>query len=749
MKYHFHKFTKHLSRLAVLFCLITASGTVKAQSYDNYRSLLEDNSVKISQTNLPIVFINVDGKMILKDNYILAKMKIIHNGDGNLNYGDTIAHPGQTVNYEGWIALRYRGNTSFSGSNKKPYAFKTLKTNVLPDDGGEKDKVKLLGMGKDNKWAMLAPWCDRSMIRDVLSFELGRPWFDFTPHTRFCEVILDGTYYGVYILTERVSKGKQRLDLHDPGEDEGDLTGDYHVQIDRSDDPYYESKYHPWTDFDGSVDYWKTIKYQYKDPEDDEWADFPKGAKEALHREIDKMEDAFASDDYTNAETGYRKYIDVNSFIDYMLSTEVAMNIDGYRLSTNLYKHSETRAKNEGIDPRWKMSLWDFNIAWGNANYFNGDRTNVWHYTFNQREHNDPEQLPFYWYKLLNDTTYVNQMKQRWADYRQSNYSDEQLYATIDSLTTLLTSGGAVDRNQRAWRIIGRWGVWPSPYTADSYEEEIAYLKSWIGKRLSFMDKALLPKESFSYDIVEIKNGFNADLIAEDRPTEERTSDGVDGNYVFYSESFQADGGLASDRTINSDGSDAIYRLQPYDANNALLLQQSTAEGTLTLASPISTKEVCVLATSANGSSDVDVVINYDDGSKSNEQSLNIPDWYCTSPDGSEGISGLGRIERGSRRVASGYDFALYEFPLPANEKKNVASVTFKFKSWGGTRASIYALSAAKQSSAVKEITTRQTSDSSLEPAIYSLDGTRLGSLQRGINIVRQADGTVKKIVVR
>jgi len=200
---------KVINTAAVVIMLMLATA-IQAQTSDNYRSELADKTVKIDNTTLPIVFINTSGQTILRDEYILARMKIIADESG-VSHGDTIAYPNQTVDYEGWVALRYRGNTSFSSSDKKPYQFRTLKTDTLPDDGGEKKKVKILGMGKDNKWAFIAPWCDRSMMRDVLSFTLAEPWMDYVPHARFCEVILDGYYYGIYVLTERVSKGNIAL----------------------------------------------------------------------------------------------------------------------------------------------------------------------------------------------------------------------------------------------------------------------------------------------------------------------------------------------------------------------------------------------------------------------------------------------------------------------------------------------------------------------------------------------------------
>lgn len=135
-----------IEKFFIAMLISLASTICRAQVEDNYRSLLKDENVEIDKTNLPIVFIKVDGQMILRDDYILAQMKIIHNGDEESNYGDTISHPNQNVDYEGYIALKYRGHSSFNLSDKKPLAFRTLKTPLLPQNGGEKKKVSILGI---------------------------------------------------------------------------------------------------------------------------------------------------------------------------------------------------------------------------------------------------------------------------------------------------------------------------------------------------------------------------------------------------------------------------------------------------------------------------------------------------------------------------------------------------------------------------------------------------------------------------
>jgi len=656
--------------------------TAQAQQSDNYRSLLRNRNVKIDRTNLPIVFINVGGQMIMRDQYVLGRMKIIHNGDGQTNYGDTLAHQGQVVDYEGFIALKYRGNSSFDSSNKKPFAFRTLQSDVLPEDGGAKQKVKILGMAKDNKWGFIAPWADEAMFRDVLSFELARPWMDWVPAARMCEVILDGTYYGVYVLCERVSKGKHRLDLNDPGADEGDLTGDYHVSVDHGYDPYFTSKYRPWQSLDGSrvaTNY--TIKYEYGDPDPEEFGQLPAGVRQALTGEVDKMEASFRAANWLDPQEGYRKYIDPMSFIDYMLATELSMNIDGYRLSTHLYKHSETRARLEGIDARWKLTLWDFNIAWGNANYYDGDRTDRWQYMLNINFTWDDCPVPFYWYRLLQDDNFVEALHQRWQQYRQANHSDRAILATIDSLATLITSGGAAQRNEEAWGVFQQGYIWPIPYYAQSYDDAVGYLRSWVAQRLRFLDRYLLPPRVIQTEPTDIVAGWNADIVAESLPAAQSTTASIDAsNRVFYSAGLLNSGGLPVDHMVISANENVNYRLCPYDGPNALSLQSPGASGTLVFEAPIATSELFVLGTSGNGNAQVEVVLNYADGTSEQVGGYDIRDWSVREQNlqGDEAVKALGNVRRSDNGYSSDNHYCLFDFSVPVDSERMLESVTFR-----------------------------------------------------------------------
>lgn len=439
-----------------------------------------DSDVKLAETNLPIVFIDVDGETISSYKRITARMKIIHNGNGEINYADTLTHKGQRVDYEGYVALRYRGNSSYNRSDKKPYSFRTLDKSLEQD--GQKKKVEILGMGKDNNWALLAPFSDKSMIRDMLAFELSRPWMEFVPQGRFCEVVLDGTYYGVFVLCEVVSKGKHRLNLPDPAVEGDGLTGGYIVEVDRNDDYSFLSNYHP-VDGRGREYELNNIYIQYKFPD---YEDLTDAQKNYIKSAVDKMEQSLASEDYRNPETGYARYIDVMSFADYQLAKEFGHDVDGYRLSCKMYKRRDSE------DSRFKLTLWDMNLAYGNSDYYDGWRTDTWVYESNELLYyfNDPQFVPFWWYRLNADVNYQNILKERWAEYRHANFSNESLMALVDSMVSLLNSHGAQQRNTQAWDNWGEY-VWPNYYVAQDYDDEIDYLKQWLTDRIAWMDEKL------------------------------------------------------------------------------------------------------------------------------------------------------------------------------------------------------------------------------------------------------------------
>ena len=464
--------------LLFIVALLTLAGTARSADWWNYPP--DNEMVKLNSTNLPIVWLDVDGQVIDRYERITARMKIIYNEDGALNYADTVAHPGQRIDYEGYVALRYRGSSSYTMSDKKPYSFRPLDKPL--EEGGVKKKVKILGMGKDNNWALLAPYADKSMMRDLLAFEVSRPWMEYTPQGRYCELFLDGTYYGVFILSEVVPDGKNRLNLPDPGLSGDTITGGYIMEVNRTDgEVTYTSRYHPVSNT-GTRYMNRYINFQYKSPD---YEDMEQVQVNYINGRIDEMETSLWNYNAGNPST-YQEYLDVENFIDYQIVQELGHNVDAYRLSGKFFKRRDSE------DPRFKMVLWDMNLAFGNADYYNGWRTDTWMYKNNNtmNAQGDEQLIPFWWYKLNNDPSYTAALKARWAQYRRSNLREDRIMATVDSLATMLTSNGAERRNSQAWP---RWGeyVWPNYYIADSYTDEVSYLKQWLHSRIAWMDNQL------------------------------------------------------------------------------------------------------------------------------------------------------------------------------------------------------------------------------------------------------------------
>ena len=433
----------------------------------------EDTGVRLDSTNLPIVWIDVEGDSIMRDTRIGGHMTIIWNGEGKMNYADTAAHPGQHIDYDGYISVRHRGNSTYNNSPKKPYSIRTL---VKPlKHGGKKQKVSLLGMAKDNNWALLAPYADRSMVRDMLTYTLARPWMEYVPQGRHCELFLDGTYYGVYVLAEVVSKGKHRLNLKKPGEVGDAITGDYLMEVDCNDGITYTSQYHP-VDSAGNPITDRRIMFQYKSPERDNLSD---EQLYYINHRIDAMEAALLAGNYS-------QHIDVMSFIDYQLMMELCHNVDAYRLSGKFYK------RRDSVDPRFKMVVWDTDLAYGNAHHRQSWRTDTWMYQHNNilYQEKDVYLIPFWWHVLNNDPLYTAQVKARWAQYRDGNMSNERVMVTLDSLTNVLTAHGAERRNSQAWPC---WGIKKRPnyYAATDYNDEIAHIRQWLLERLAWMDEQL------------------------------------------------------------------------------------------------------------------------------------------------------------------------------------------------------------------------------------------------------------------
>ncbi|MBO2008185.1 CotH kinase family protein [Hymenobacter negativus] len=418
-----------------------------------------------TSSNLPIVVVNTQGQPIVDDPKIDAYMGIINNGRGRRNL---VTDPFN--DFHNKIGIELRGSTSQSFPQKS-YSIETRDARNVEHD------TTVLGMPAENAWILYAPYDDKTCMRNVLTFDIANKTGHYASRTRYCELVLNGQYKGIYVMMEKIKRGADRVNIKkvDPVDTVGNkLTGGYIFKIDK---PTGSGGNTGWNSTHLSSG-GRTIRFLYEYPKDVNIV--PKQAR-YLQAYVDSVETALASPNFANPTTGYAKYIDVNSFVDYFLLNEVTRNVDGLRLSTFLHKKRRSDGGRLYAGPAW-----DYNIAWWNANYCAGNLATGWAYNFNTVCATDPNQIPFWWARLLQDPAFANALKCRWTTLRRTTLHADTLSAFID--TTAAHLNEAKTRHFTVWPILGVY-TWPNPTPIPaSYPAEIAAMKSWIRQRLAWLD---------------------------------------------------------------------------------------------------------------------------------------------------------------------------------------------------------------------------------------------------------------------
>ena len=434
------------------------------------------------QSNLPIVIIDTNDEEIVNDPRIIAHMGIINNETGMNHMGDPFN------GYDGQISIEIRGASS-QNFPKKQYALETQ------DSEGENLNVPILGMPEENDWILHAPYSDKSLLRNYLAYELARDMGSYASRTRFCELVINGDYKGLYIFMEKIKQDNNRVDISklEPDETSGDnLTGGYIVKIDKwngeTNDGWYSEPL--LDDFDG-------LWYQFHYPKPD---NIVEEQRDYIMDYITDFETIMSSDTYNDPAEGYYEKVNLESFIDVSFLGEISKNVDAYRLSAYMYKDKDS------VDGRLTMGpIWDYNLAFGNADYYDGWNPEGWQ--MDVELGNDGFKIPFWWYRIWDDTTYLTAFNQRWQDLRESIFSEDYIMSLIDSATTLIDD--AQIRNFQRWPVLDEY-VWPNAYVGGSYAYEIEYLKNWINNRLEWMDSELL--------LLNVKEDIIASEISVKRP---------------------------------------------------------------------------------------------------------------------------------------------------------------------------------------------------------------------------------------
>lgn len=420
-----------------------------------------------AESELPVVIIDTNGQEIPDDPKITATMHIIEGAEG-----EHVRPEPDAATFSSPIGIETRGNSSQTFP-KKSWGLE------LWDEAGEGVDAELLGMPEEEDWVLYGPWMDRSLIRNVLGYGLWADLGYYAPRTRFCEVYLRTdpdvpvveSYEGIYVLTERIKRDGDRVDISrlEPEDTrEPEISGGYLLEIMEPSRLDADEVGLPIADgFVASLVY----------PDPDDITDLQKGW---IQGHLAAFEQALFSGTFTNPQSGYAKYIDEESFIDYMLFQEYFKNRDAFHSSTYVYKDRE--------DVLHLGPMWDLNIAMG---YFSFQGLNGYE-DFILTKEGGPISRSAWPRRLLRDPAFKERYIARWNELRDGIFATETMNARIDAIVAEV--GTAQARQFLRWKTLGytlfpdiRYLMFNGPHP-DSYQGEIQYLKDWLRNRAEWID---------------------------------------------------------------------------------------------------------------------------------------------------------------------------------------------------------------------------------------------------------------------
>ncbi len=426
---------------------------------------------RFSESTLPILVVDAAAEAIPDEPKVYTRLRIIDNGPGRVN---RLTDPARA--YDSFAGIERRGSSSQDLFPKVGYGIE------LRDRDNADIEAPLLGMPEEGDWVLHGPYADKTLIRNAFTYSLARSLGEYAPRTRMVELTLGGQYVGVYALVESVKRDKYRVDVAKLGADENtgdDLTGGYIIKADKftgedgADEPSFTL---PPRNRGNQKE--TRLLYHYPKPRD-----ITPQQRAYIKNWMSDFEARLASDDFEDDTRGYAPLIDERSFVDLLIVNEITKNVDGYRLSTYAYKDKDSKGGRLHMGP-----VWDFNLAIGNANYCEGDRTEGWVHAFETYCPEDGFQGPFWYARLWQSYEFRAAAAARWQSLRRGGeaLSDERLYGLYDSLATV-ASGAPARRNFERWPVLGQY-TWPNVYVPTSHADALAFAKTFLRERVAWLD---------------------------------------------------------------------------------------------------------------------------------------------------------------------------------------------------------------------------------------------------------------------
>jgi len=359
----------------------------------------------------------------------------------SINCSITVKSDTKQWNYSGKGSIRGRGNSSWLWYPKKPYRIKL------------NEKAGILGLKADKDWVLLANYRDPTQLMNAFVFTVGHGLgLPYTNHTRYVEVTLNGSYIGLYLLTEQVEQGSSRVAINP---DEGIL-----LSLDLDDGPELSPN--------ADDNFWSSV-YQVpvsiKSPEINSTTQLS-----AIRSDFGQLETAIRNADYDAVD----KLMDIRSFIDYMIIQELVYNVevDAPR-SIFLYKDKSGRWT---FGPLWDFDAgfdFDWSTMYTGHNYFYSYKELV--LGTDPVNHTKGYRVPSFFTDLFRNKRFVSEYKARWLAVRDKVMSE--YWVTTQKYADNISEATARDA--------ARWPI------DKNYKTEIPRMKQWLTNRVDYLSTTI------------------------------------------------------------------------------------------------------------------------------------------------------------------------------------------------------------------------------------------------------------------
>ena len=474
-------------------------------------------SFTFAQTyDLPIVFIDTKQKCLDKSvtEKIPATMKVL---DGKTN---NVADSAKGTRYD--IGIKVRGQSS-ALFPKPGYGVE------VRDEKGEGMDVSLFGLPPGDDWVFHGPYVDKSMMRNALAHWLFRQAGHYSPRSRHFDLYINGVYRGVYVLLEKIKRGKYRVNVSKLKETDvaGDsVTGGYIWAFDKTGTNTGGAGSGPIEKEGFNTSDGLNVILHYPKKEN-----IQKAQEEYLKKYLNDLEGLFKNG---KNGSGYENYVDMTSALDYVLHEEITNNADSYWCSFFLHKPKDSKGGKVTLGPAW-----DFNLAmsngsqpengggqggqggmWGfggGGNGFGSSGVTGWQIENSQKSGNggmwgmgSSLKAPNWLLGMWKDSHYQSELKKRWAELRSGVWHTKTMDAYLDSMKIYLKN--AADRNFKRWPNLGKasgqndtdpepmkycnsqsggFGMAMGGYNATTWDGEFEHLRKKMKERIAWMDQQL------------------------------------------------------------------------------------------------------------------------------------------------------------------------------------------------------------------------------------------------------------------